>query len=73
MYHIARVMIRCVAYPKNADDDEEYDLKEVPITVVGNLEEYKFAGPKRIHGLHDSASEIFARGMKGDAFYPQKG
>lgn len=57
MYHIARVMIRCVAYPKNADDDEEYDLKEVPITVVRDLEEYEFACPERIHSLCIIASE----------------
>jgi hypothetical protein len=39
------------AHAKDAEDDEEHDLEEVPVAVVGDLEEHKLAGPEGVHGL----------------------
>lgn len=39
------------AYPKNTNDDEEDDFEEMPIPIVGNLEQYKLARSEWIHGL----------------------
>jgi hypothetical protein len=38
----------------HAEDSENYEkdnLEEMPITVVGNLEQYQLPGPKGIHDL----------------------
>jgi len=38
-------------YPKYSYDDEKYDLEEVPIAVIGNLEKYQLARSERVHSL----------------------
>ena len=39
------------ANPEDSQDDKKDDLKEMPVTIIGHLEEYKFPCTKRIHGL----------------------
>ena len=39
------------AYSKNSENDEEQDLEEMPVTVIGNLEQYQLATAIWIHGL----------------------
>ena len=36
-------------YPEYSDDDEKDDLEEVPVAVVGDLEEYEFARAEGVH------------------------
>ena len=38
-------------YTEDSDDDEKYDLEEVPIAVIGNLEKYQLARSEWIHCL----------------------
>lgn len=38
-------------YSKYSKDDEKDDLKEVPVTLIGHLEQYQFAGSEWVHGL----------------------
>ena len=53
---IARRM-KGFTYAEDAKDDEEYNLEEMPITVVRDLEQYQFPCSEGIHCLgvrHDS-------------------
>lgn len=36
--------------PKSTDDDEENYLKEVPVSIVGDLEKHKFSRSEGVHG-----------------------
>lgn len=38
-------------YTKDADEDEERQLKVVPVSIIRDLEEDELSGPVRIHGL----------------------
>lgn len=54
-------MPRCVevcTYPKDAKYDEEYDLEEMPIPVVRNLEQYKLPTAVWIHSLSASSDAM---------------
>ena len=37
-------------HPENAKDNEEHNLEEVPISVIGDLEQYEFPAAVRVHG-----------------------
>jgi len=39
------------AYTKYAKDDEKHNLEEMPITVVGNLEQYQLPCSEGVHCL----------------------
>ena len=41
-------------YPENAQNDEEHDLKEMPISIIGDLEQHQLSSPERIHSLIDT-------------------
>ena len=41
-------------YSKYTKNNEEHDLKKMPISIIRDLEQYKFSCPERIHGLIDS-------------------
>ena len=38
-------------YSKYTKNDEEHDLKEMPISVIRDLKQYQFSCPERIHSL----------------------
>ena len=40
-----------IAYPEYPNDHEKDNFKEVPVSVISDLEQYQFAGMKRIHRL----------------------
>ena len=49
-----RLMIRRMTdctYAEDAKDDKKYDLEEMPITVVGDLEQYKLPRSEGVHHL----------------------
>lgn len=39
------------AYPKDSEDDEEYNLEEMPIPIVSDLEQYQLSCSERVHCL----------------------
>ena len=41
-------------YSKYTKNNEEYDLKEMPVSVIRDLKQYQFSCPERIHSLIDS-------------------
>jgi hypothetical protein len=45
------------SHPEHAQNDEKDDLEEVPVSIIGNLEQYEFACPERIHRLYDRISK----------------
>lgn len=45
------MIIGNTADPEDAKDDEENDFKEMPVAVVGDLEEYQFPCSEGVHGL----------------------
>jgi hypothetical protein len=47
-----RVTVR--QYSKYTKNNEEHNLKEMPISIIRDLEQYQFSCPERIHGLIDS-------------------
>lgn len=42
---------REVAYSKNTNDDSEEVFKEMPVSIVSDLEHNQFASSERIHSL----------------------
>lgn len=38
-------------YTKDAKDNVEYDLEEMPITIIGDLEQDKFSCAEGVHSL----------------------
>lgn len=42
---------RSGTYTEDPEDDEKDDLEEMPIPVIGDLEQYQFPSPEGIHGL----------------------
>ena len=40
-----------LSYPKYAEDDKEDNFEEMPVAVIGDLEQDEFAGTKRVHSL----------------------
>lgn len=45
-----------LTYTEYSKYDEEYDFEEMPISIIGNLEQYKLSSSERIHSLEDSPS-----------------
>ena len=43
-------------HTKDSEDYEKDDFEEMPITVVGDLEQYQFAGPEGVHDLKVGSS-----------------
>ena len=37
-------------HPEDAEDNEEHDLEEVPISIVSDLEQHEFPAAIRVHG-----------------------
>ena len=46
-------------YSKYTNNDEEHDLKEMPISVIRDLKQYQFSCPERIHSLIDSRISLY--------------
>ena len=54
-------------YTEDAKDDKENDLEEMPITVVGDLEQYQLPRPEGVHYLKvRSNSDIRSRYASGE-------
>ena len=47
-------------YSKYTKNDEEHDLKEMPISVICDLKQYQFSCPERIHSLIDSGISLYS-------------
>jgi hypothetical protein len=47
-------------YSKYTKNDEEHDLKEMPISVIRDLKQYQFSCPERIHSLIDSRISLYS-------------
>lgn len=51
--------MRRKTHAKYAYEDEETDLKEMPISVVRDLEEHQFASAERVHGLARNLAGVY--------------
>ena len=47
-----------VQYPEDAENNEEHNLKKMPISVISDLEQDQLSGSERIHSLMDKENQL---------------
>lgn len=47
-----------VQYPEDAENNEEHDLKKVPISVISDLEQDQLSGSEGVHSLMDKEYQL---------------